>query len=162
MLSYRTMIIFIADFEDDMERALARLFLQQFAGAQKQISTSPHCEFRRPNEPPKEVLNLIRTESHSYNPVGYMSFTFFPSHVKTAERRQKAVELMINFFPYLDQHVKSTKSYMHSRMRTKKDDLLCELKAPIVQKVVGTLAKNGKTQKNPFVAARKPRTRVPV
>ena len=130
LLFLRTMVIFTVDFQEEMERALTRLFLQQFAGAQKQVSQSPHCEFRRGNDPPKEILNLTDdyTQQDSSKPTCYVSFTFFPSYVKTVERRMKAVELMVNFFPYLDKHIKSTKSYMHSRMRTKKDDLLSELK----------------------------------
>jgi actin related protein 2/3 complex subunit 2 len=123
------MVIFTVNFEDEMEKSLTRLFLQQFEGAQKQVSLSPHCEFRRGNDPPKDVLNLVEQSPNKGNskPTGYISFTFFPSHVKTLERRLKAVELMVNFFPYLDKHVKSTKSYMHIRMRTKKNDLLNEL-----------------------------------
>ena len=51
----RVMIIFTVSIEDEMERALARLFLQQFMGAQKQVAQTPHCEFRRGNDPPKEI-----------------------------------------------------------------------------------------------------------
>ena len=123
----RVMVIFIVDFEDESERALARLFLQQFAVAQKQISHGPHCEFRRGNDPKKEVLQIL--ESHpGAQPTGYLSFTFFQSHVKTEAMRRKVVEKMVNFMPYLDKHIKSTKSYMHSRMRGKKSDLLTELR----------------------------------
>jgi actin related protein 2/3 complex subunit 2 len=123
----RAMVVFTVDFKDATERSLARLFLQQFAGVQKQVAQSPHIEFRRSNDPPKEILDLgIQGSSSTCS--GFISFTFFPSHVKTTERKDKAVELMVNFFPYLDKHVKSTKTYMHIRMRSKKNDLLRELK----------------------------------
>jgi hypothetical protein len=52
------MVVFTVDFKDVTERSLARLFLQQFAGVQKQVAQSPHIEFRRSNEPPKEILDL--------------------------------------------------------------------------------------------------------
>ena len=116
-----------------MERSLARLFLQQFAGAQKQVAQSPHCEYRRCSDPPKEFMNLEASQtSGSDTCSGFLSFTFFPSHVKTLDRQQKAVELMVNFFPYLDKHIKSTKTYMHIRMRNKKNDLMVELQERVV------------------------------
>jgi actin related protein 2/3 complex subunit 2 len=127
------MVVFTVDFKDVTERSLARLFLQQFAGVQKQVAQSPHIEFRRSNDPPKEILDLgIQGSSSTCS--GFLSFTFFPSHVKTTERKSKAVELMVNFFPYLDKHVKSTKTYMHIRMRSKKNDLLRELKERVSEK----------------------------
>jgi actin related protein 2/3 complex subunit 2 len=126
------MVVFTVDFNDVTDRSLARLFLQQFAGVQKQVAQSPHIEFRLSNDPPKEILDLgIQVSSSTCS--GYLSFTFFPSHVKTTERKEKTVELMANFFPYLDKHVKSTKTYMHSRIRSKKNDLLSELKERISQ-----------------------------
>lgn len=126
------MVVFTVDFKDVTERSLARLFLQQFAGVQKQVAQSPHIEFRRSNDPPKEILDLGNQGSSS-TCSGFLSFTFFPSHIKTIERQDKAVELMVNFFPYLDKHVKSTKTYMHIRMRSKKNDLLRELKERVSQ-----------------------------
>jgi len=126
----KTLVIFAVDFKDDIERALTRVFLQQFAGAQKQVSQSPHCEFRRGNDPPKEIQNFLAKgcDLSKTVPTGYLSFAFFPSHVKTVERRQKAVELIVNFYCYLDKHVKSTKSYMNIRARAEKDNLLRELR----------------------------------
>jgi actin related protein 2/3 complex subunit 2 len=145
------MVIFTVDVKDETEKALAKIFLQQFAGAQKQVSQSPHCELRRASEPPKEIPDLVDGKS-----LGHLSFTFFPSHLKTSDRRMKAVELMVNFFPYLDKHVKSTKSYMHSRMRTKKDDLLRELKETSTRKEVGKMGTTGKARRGKVLAPRYP------
>ena len=144
----KVLVIFtvrISENDDDgheMERGLARLFLQQFAGAQKQVAqNSPHCVFRSGNDTPIE-LSLSdqndgdrdsKQQQHDQKlPLGYLSFTFFPMHLKTQQRLDKAVELMVNFLPYLDKHLKSTKSFMHSRMRAKKNDLLRELKEDAV------------------------------
>ena len=52
------MIVFTVCFQNEVERALARLFLQQFAGEQKHVPQSPHCDYRRPSDPPKELLDL--------------------------------------------------------------------------------------------------------
>jgi actin related protein 2/3 complex subunit 2 len=148
------MIIFTVKLADEMERALARVFLQQFVGAQKQISQTPHCEFRRGNDPPKELLSPFGDTAvgdAKLLPLGYLAFTFFPSHLKTPERLQKAVDLMVNFLPYLDKHLKSTKSFMHSRMRARKNDLLRELKDAVgtteATKYGSFVAKKGSQQK---------------
>ena len=122
----RTMIVFAVSFEDEMERSLARLFLQQFQVTQTKVPLTPHCEFRRPNNLTKELESII---NGSYDdsmppPVGYLSFSFFSSNVATVERRNRATELLVNFFPYIDGQVKNTKSIMLSRMRKKKQDLL--------------------------------------
>ncbi|KAL3912389.1 MAG: hypothetical protein SGILL_006903 [Bacillariaceae sp.] len=58
------------------------------------------------------------------SPVGYLSFTFFSSNVMTEERRNNAVDLLVNFLPYVDGQVKHTKSMMLNRMRKKKKDLI--------------------------------------
>ena len=139
LFSYRVLVIFTVRVEDEMEQALARVFLQQFVGAQKQISQSPHCEFKRGSEGFKELLPASSgdgtkesgDENDDDNVTGYLAFTFFQSHLKNPERLLKAVGLMVNFLPYLDKHLKSTKSFMHSRMRAKKNDLLRELKETI-------------------------------
>mmetsp|Transcript_4474 Transcript_4474/g.7014 ORF Transcript_4474/g.7014 Transcript_4474/m.7014 type:complete len:124 (+) Transcript_4474:74-445(+) len=121
-----------------MERALARLFLQQFEGTQRNVPLTPHCEFRRPNQLTKELKSVAESlldgndSSYTPSPVGFLSFTFFPSNAMSDARRMKAVELLVNFLPYMDRHVKSTKSMMLSRMRMKKSDLLPDLKEPII------------------------------
>lgn len=134
------MVIFMVCCKDQTEKALARLFLQQFEHSQKGVVQSPHCEFRRPNDPPAEVEYFGSDEGDTTRKdnIGYLSFTFFPFHVKTPEARSRAIDRMINFFPYLDKHIKSTKSYMHSRMRSKKDDLLRELNETSYQTRIGT------------------------
>jgi hypothetical protein len=145
------MIIFVVKLEDTTERALARLFLQQFELAQKKVAQSPHCEFRRVNEPTSEVSRLVTTgHVQNYeNVIGFLSFTFFPFHVKTDQARWRATQLMVNFFPYLDKHIKSTKSYMHGRMRLMKDELLRELRDSKTQQ-----QKRGKNSKRSVVADR--------
>jgi actin related protein 2/3 complex, subunit 2 len=149
------MVIFTVNISDDIERSLGRLFCQQFAGTKKQQTTpSPHCEFRRSTDPPKELLSLGICNQSLGICAGYLSFTFFSSLVQKSDEqgRERATELMVNFFPYLDKHIKSTKSYMHTRMRNKKDDLLKELKEVALQK---NKNKKKTTTKNAFGMARR-------
>ncbi len=131
------MVVFVVSFEDEMERCLARLFLQQFEVAQRKIPLTPHCEFRRPNQASTELKRVMEHDIGSENdqillsPVGFLSFTFFPSSAASNERNLIAVELLVNFLPYMNRHVKSTKSIMLNRMRSKRNDLLPPLKDPV-------------------------------
>jgi ARP2/3 complex 20 kDa subunit (ARPC4)/Arp2/3 complex, 34 kD subunit p34-Arc len=128
------MLVFVVSFWEEMERSLARLFLQQFEATQNKVPLTPHCEFRRPNNLTTELQSIADSLKEETNtmppPVGYLSFTFFPSNTMTDERRKKAVELMVNFLPYLDGQVKNTKAMMLSRMRKKKNDLITTLPSP--------------------------------
>lgn len=128
------MVVFVVSFEEEMERSLARLFLQQFEATQNKVPLTPHCEFRRPTHLTMELQKIadsLQEESSSIPPpVGYLSFSFFHSIVATDQRRKKAVEMMVNFLPYLDGQVKNTKAMMLSRMRKKKNDLITTLPSP--------------------------------
>jgi len=131
----RVMVVFIVAFEEEMERCLARLFLQQFEVTQRKVPLTPHCEFRRPNQATKELKCVmskqIESEDDRMPPaVGYLSFTFFPSSAASEARRLKAVDLLVNFLPYINRHVKSTKSMMLNRMRSKRSDLLPSMQDP--------------------------------
>ena len=133
LLDFRVTVVFAVSFEEEMERCLARLFLQQFEVTQRKIPLTPHCEFRRPNQATKELKSVIDNEIRSKDmppPVGFLSFTFFPSSASSNERNLMAVDLLVNFLPYMNRHVKSTKSMMLNRMRSKRHDLLSPLKAP--------------------------------
>mmetsp|Transcript_5770 Transcript_5770/g.11887 ORF Transcript_5770/g.11887 Transcript_5770/m.11887 type:complete len:157 (-) Transcript_5770:372-842(-) len=134
---FRVMVVFVVSFEDEMERCLARLFLQQFEVTQRKIPLTPHCEFRRPNQATTELKRVMGHNIGSEDnrkmpsPVGFLSFTFFPSSAASNERHLMAVDLLVNFLPYMNRHVKSTKSMMLNRMRSKRHDLLPPLKDPV-------------------------------
>ena len=119
------MIVFVVSFVDEMERSLARLFLQQLQMTQTKVALTPHCEFRRPNDVTKELLKVVEDcrDDNMLSPVGYLSLSFFSANVATEERRQKAVELLVDFLPYMDSQVKHTKAMMLSTMRKKKKKL---------------------------------------
>jgi len=122
------MIIVVVTFQDPVESTLARLFLQQLEMEQSKTVQSPHCEFRQ--DTTTEVRRLVAAGHLPLTSCGaiyYFSFTFFPFHVKTFEARWRAVHQIVEFLPYLDKHIKVTKSFMHGRMRSKQADLLQEL-----------------------------------
>jgi hypothetical protein len=130
----KAMMVYRVCFDDEMERSLARLLLQELQNTQSDVASTPYCEYRRPNDMTDELKMIVendaqkhqREKNHGKLPqaVGFLTFTFFPSSASTDVRRLKATELVVNFLPYLDRHVKSMKSMMLSHMRLKKNDLL--------------------------------------
>jgi len=130
--SDRVTVVFPIDFEDEFDKALARLYLQQFERTQRSLSAknAPICEYRRGAEPPREILPYLQNDSCSQSLediAGFFSFTFLDYHVRTKEMREKAAANMIMFLTYIDYHIKCSKSYIHSRLRKKKDVLLEQL-----------------------------------
>ncbi|KAG7365318.1 ARP2/3 complex subunit (ARPC4) domain containing protein [Nitzschia inconspicua] len=149
----KAMVVFVVSFGEEMERSLARLFLQQFEATQNKVPLTPHCEFRRPTHLTTELQSIADSLKGDSNtlpvPVGYLSFTFFPSTVTTEQRREKAVELLVNFLPYLDGQVKNTKSMMLSRMRKKRNDLITTLPvAPSSSSSLSTSSSSGNSTNN--------------
>jgi actin related protein 2/3 complex subunit 2 len=107
-------VIFLVDFDDVTDKALARVFLQEFAESQRSVRTAPPVSFSK--EPPLEIANI----SFPYNTdcAGFISFALEESHV-AGEKKAGAVSLMSSFRNYLHYHIKSSKTYLHMRMRKK-------------------------------------------
>lgn len=120
----RITVVFPVDFEDETDRALARLYLQHFVEGQRKASTknvAPLVDFRW-NNPPAEVVSMYE-KGVTNDIAGFLSFTFLRSHVTSETKRERAVELLVLFLTYMDYHVKASKTHMHTRMRQKKDAL---------------------------------------
>ena len=107
-------VIFLVDFEDVTDKALARVFLQEFAESQRSVRTAPPVSYSK--EPPLEIANI----SFPYNKdcAGFISFALEESHV-AGDKKAGAVSLMSCFRNYLHYHIKSSKTYLHMRMRKK-------------------------------------------
>jgi actin related protein 2/3 complex subunit 2 len=118
----RVTFVFAVDFEDETDRALARIFLQEFVEAQRSVNNCPPAAYGRGHEPPTEVQGVEGIEEEGI--AGFVSFTLFKSHVGGVGKREKAVGMLVNFGTYLQYHVKATKTYMHMRMRSKVNGLL--------------------------------------
>lgn len=108
-------VIFLVDFDDVTDKALARVFLQEFAESQRLVRTAPPVSYST-KEPPLEIANI----SFPYNKdsAGFISFALEESHV-AGDKKVGAVALMSGFRNYLHYHIKSSKTYLHMRMRKK-------------------------------------------
>ncbi|CAM9922169.1 unnamed protein product [Phaeothamnion confervicola] len=115
----RVTVIFAVDFPRDDERAIAKVFLSEFADAHRSANNAPPCNLTP--EPPLELQGL-RVDG-STKPVGYLSFVIFTQHVEEG-RKEKTITLLTGFRNYLHYHLKATKTYMHMRMRKRVATLL--------------------------------------
>mmetsp|Transcript_17173 Transcript_17173/g.34399 ORF Transcript_17173/g.34399 Transcript_17173/m.34399 type:complete len:166 (-) Transcript_17173:85-582(-) len=119
----RVTVVFAVDFADETDKAVTRIFLQEFVEAQRSVNNCPPANFSRGAEPPMEIQSIPNIDG---NPdiAGFISFTIFKSHIGTTPKKKEATKLLVHFLTYLQYHVKATKTYMHMRMRNKVNALL--------------------------------------
>lgn len=115
----RVTVVLVVDYDDEIDRALAKLFMRQFSQSRRSSSAnSPFCDYWRGCEPPREIEELYTSKSMG-DIAGFLSFTFLIDHVRSQGKREKAVNLITSFFPFIDNQIKSSKSILHARMREK-------------------------------------------
>ncbi len=108
----KVVVIFLIDFADATDKAVAKVFLQEFVEAQRTVRTAPPVSYSK--EPPGEL-------SRSSYPVksdaaGFISFAVEERHI-TGAGKEKAIALLTGFRNYLHYHIKCSKTYLHMRMR---------------------------------------------
>ncbi|KAK2578139.1 hypothetical protein KPH14_001329 [Odynerus spinipes] len=69
------------------------------------------------------VIELQDSEAAVGDCIGYITFVLFPRHTNR-EARNNTIDLIHMFRNYLHYHIKCSKVYIHSRMRTKTTDFL--------------------------------------
>lgn len=111
--SDRTTVIFALNFTDASDKAILRIFLEEFEHIRKMDTTlgdTPVCKFTP--EPPTELKS---TKLRNQNVEGYVSITVYERHAK---KMDNTITLLYNFRNFLHYHIKCSKGYMHTRMRT--------------------------------------------
>lgn len=111
-LPSKVVVIFLVDFNDPTDKAMARIFLQEFVEAQRTVRTAPPVSFSK--DAPLELSSL----NLSYSPdiAGFISFALEDRHVSGTKATQ-AIALLTGFRNYLHYHIKCSKTYLHMRMR---------------------------------------------
>jgi actin related protein 2/3 complex, subunit 2 len=117
-------VFYSVSFDDANEQAIARVFLQEFAEAKQRVKNGPPVSFKF--DPPTELQSMDVTLPESH--VGFLSFIIFESHVRNQERLVNSATLLQSFRSYLHYHLKASKSYLATRMRTRVASLLKTLK----------------------------------
>lgn len=112
----RVMAFFSVIFEDETDRAIAYIFLQEFAEANRRVNGAPNVVFSK--DPPKEIQNAKGFKENSDESAGYIGFQIFKTHVE-GKKLANTVNLLVSFRAYLHYHIKASKARLHTSMRTR-------------------------------------------
>lgn len=116
----RVTVIFSTLFKDPDDIIIGRVFLQEFKDARKQYQQAPQVLFSY-GEPPRELAGqsgVLQGDN-----VGFVTFVLFPRHT-SPNNRENTINLIHQFRTYLHYHIKCSKAYLHSRMRSKTSTFL--------------------------------------
>ncbi|KAI9093765.1 Arp2/3 complex, 34 kd subunit p34-Arc-domain-containing protein [Phlyctochytrium arcticum] len=118
----RVTVIFSTTFKEETDNIFGKVFLQEFVDARRApaIQNAPQVLYSH-REPPMElrgVPGVLESEM-----VGYVTFVLFPRHF-TGAAAEGCISRIQLFRDYLHYHIKASKAYMHSRMRTRVDTFL--------------------------------------
>lgn len=117
----RVVVIFELDFTDKTDRAIAKIFMQEFQDARRSLGRAPPCMFS--HAPPRELEYYNITENDT-NVLGYLSFAVLKGHISDDKKKDTAVRTLQTFRNYIQYHIKCSKAYFHSRMRARVRGLL--------------------------------------
>jgi len=109
----KVVVIFLVDFADATDKAVAKVFLQEFVEAQRTVRTAPPVSYNS-KDPPGELSKL--QYNFKSDSAGYISFALEERHI-TGIYKEKAISLLGGFRNYLHYHIKCSKTYLHMRMR---------------------------------------------
>jgi len=118
----RVTVIFSVDFKERVDRALAKIFMNEFVEARRTQQASPPVQFGV--NPPMEMAHFKITEPTGN--LGFISFTVFKSHLDN-NKKDRVIGVLQVFRNYMQYHIKCSKSYFHSRMRLRVASLLTVL-----------------------------------
>ncbi|KAL7668511.1 hypothetical protein ACOME3_009209 [Neoechinorhynchus agilis] len=105
-------VIFSVVFKDSDDVVIAKVLMQEFR------------EGLRVNQNSHMSISQKKNQSSS----GYITFIFHQRHITTSERQQQTIDLMHTFRTYLNYHIKSSKAYIHGRIRSKTNQFIAKLK----------------------------------
>jgi len=114
----RLTVIFSIDFNDPDDVVFGSVFLNEMT---KQVSGAPSVMYS-PKTPPLE-LQGVRDLPQGAN-VSYVSFVIFKRNWTPTAKALPAAFTLVSFRNYLHYHIKCCKSYLHTRMRLRVENLL--------------------------------------
>lgn len=120
-------VIHPIDMLNSQDAALATAYLQEFEEARRTSSmgTAPSCTYSPTKSPPAELLQLPPGLQQRANS-GYITFTFVQRHVQ-GPQLEHVLWSMMSFPQLVAYHVKAGKAWMHTRMRSRVDQMLLQL-----------------------------------
>ncbi|KAL2913527.1 Arp complex subunit [Polyrhizophydium stewartii] len=118
----RVTVIFSTEFKDETDKIYGKVFLQEFVDARRlpALQNTPQVLYSA-REPPLELRGVPGVKDS--NTVSYVTFVLFPRHFQGAAAYDAISRIQL-FRDYFHFHIKASKAYMHSRMRTRVDSFL--------------------------------------
>lgn len=125
--SDRVTVIFETIFQDETDKILGKVFLQEFADARRRnrsIQSAPQVLFS--HEPPLEIQSVAQSaqQHNKQDSRRFITFVLFPRHFQTDELQFTSISQLTLFRNYFHYHIKCSKAYMHSRMRYRVDSFV--------------------------------------
>jgi len=120
----RVTVLFTVDFKEKVDRAVARVFMQEFAEARaksRELGATPPVSFG--NAPPLELASFGVTQPIP-GILGFVSFSVMKSHLDSPAKVSKVVSVLQGFRNFMQYHIKCSKAHFHSRMRARAASLL--------------------------------------
>jgi len=141
----RITVIFEILFRDADDIVFSKVFLQEFADARKTITGAPAVSFRQ-KDIPDELKGVPGVKAGANN--GFVSIVLFAHHTSD-NMKDRTLDLIQTFRDYIHYHIKCSKAYMHTRMRTRVESLLLILNRARPEPVEAVVKKTaqGKTFK---------------
>jgi actin related protein 2/3 complex subunit 2 len=115
----RVTIIYSMDFKERVDRAVAKVFLQEFVDARRTLGAAPPVAYG--TNPPLELKEFGITEPTGN--LGFVTFSVLKSHLDGG-KKEKVIAVLQSFRNYIQYHIKCSKSFFHSRMRARVASLL--------------------------------------
>jgi actin related protein 2/3 complex subunit 2 len=115
----RVTVIFSVDFMENVDKVIAKVFLQEFVDARKKIGRAPPCAWGA--NPPNELADFGVKENQGN--LGYISFAVMKSHLDKG-KKESVINVLQSFRTFLQYHIKSSKSHFHSKMRNRVRELI--------------------------------------
>jgi len=113
----RITIIFSIEFQAHNDSVLGQVFCNEFATVKESGTPSVSYSVKPPSEL-KEVKNIPNGDR-----ISFLTFVVYDRHWKGA-KMENAAFTITSFRNYLHYHLKCCKSYLHTRMRTRVENLL--------------------------------------
>jgi len=108
-------VIFSISFAEDADAVFAKVFLQEFADARRNMKNVPSLKFTY-RVAPLELEGYPGLKNVESN--GFVSMALFDAHL-SPKNVYKTINLLETFRNYLHYHIKCSKAYMHNRMRAR-------------------------------------------
>ena len=112
----KTVIGFLLSFNDVTDRAMAKIYLQEFLETSRTVrsATTPGIMFSKDVPPDLAGVTIPSVSNEEIS--GYVLFSFEAKQMND-ESRDRAIRTLTNFRVYLHYHIKASKTYLHMRMR---------------------------------------------